>query len=597
MNAKYNFLHINIIFSILIIIIKPNDEIDPNQDIIKFSERQGYNITNSEDIFFNDICQFYSSKEKKDVSLEYRRKYYYYPNGKQLIIDNDYRLQKIFPEIKRDNIFMCFKSNFNISTIYLNIALYFIIPIFIFQILSLIICLTGKYKNASENTPEEFFEYKKRAKRKKFLSLNLGKQFFISAPSSNNINENNYNTETFQSFQEENNNKDCNNSIFNNNKEEEISKNEVNIYNNKILNEEIIEKEEKEEPKKDDLNTTGDLPPNCDEDETKEEKNNKEENIIEKRNINPDEIYTFGGMKIGFINSKDKEENQSHEDKKILKSDLQKAKQTEYVFNKMNNKYIFNVNNNIKSVEPSQSPSDILLTNEELFYSGFSVAILKDKRSFKEMYFDYLSHSQIIFYFMPNFYIYEDYRITMVYYSMKLILYFIIIIFFFNDASAINQIYDNNFSFLDYFLISLLTSIIVNSISQILFMLTNSKRNYIRYIGKMKKSLFGKKRIFRYVINDVIDLINNNLLTKLFILMFFIVILFFISFFFSICFCISYFNTQFIVLKCIIICIFISQIFPFLLVLIPTKLRKSAIQTKNNNLYQFSRAVDSLFLP
>ena len=243
------------------------------------------------------------------------------------------------------------------------------------------------------------------------------------------------------------------------------------------------------------------------------------------------------------------------------------------------------------------SQGDNILTKEELYYSGYSVVMLQDKRSFKDIYFDILSHCQIIFHFLPNFYIYEDSRLRMIYYTFKLFLYFIVITFLFNDISIINQIYDNKLTFFDYFVKSLIATIIVNLISQLLFFLTNSKRTYIRYTNKLTNSIFGKKRIIKYVLKDIIELINYNLFWKILLMFFFSIIIFIVSSYLSICFCIAYYNTQFIVLKCIVISVMISQICPFFLALIPAKLRKKAIDNKSNKLFICSKIIDSYFLP
>ena len=198
---------------------------------------------------------------------------------------------------------------------------------------------------------------------------------------------------------------------------------------------------------------------------------------------------------------------------------------------------------------------------------------------------------------MPNYYIYEDQRITVIYYSIKIYLYLIIIIILLNSTSVINHIYNNDFSFINYFFRCILATCIANIISQYLFILTNSKRVYIKYINKMKNSLYGKNRILKYVKKDLIDLINNNLYFKLLFLFCLNIIIFMITFYLSFCFWIAYYNTQFLVIKCLIICILISQISPFFLALIPAKLRKKAIENNDNKLYILSKLVDSYFLP
>ena len=595
MMKKFSLLKIILKFGLLIITIKSNNTIDPNDKIIRLSENQGYNIRIPQDKFFNDICQSYSSEYKTDVSLEYRRKYYYYPNGKQLIITNNYKIKEVFSEPKRNNIFLCFKYYLDIKYLYKNICLYFIVFTFILQSLILIIFLCGKYKNASEYTPEAYFNYLKNNKNKNIYNM----RNVLNQGSSQNINQNeneNDNTKaTFSKFQEENNNEYLNNNIDNhqNLKEEIKNGSDKVLVKNKFLNRSIeIKNNEENNAKKEELNTTGDFQHNLDEIENDIDI----EQQIHKANINPDEIYTFGGLRLDVDNKEDSNK------KKIISEDSHKEEKTKYVFNKINN--INNTNNNPQinnnnynnNTQVNQMDNNIL-TKEELFYSGYSVVMLEDKRPFKEIYFDILSHCQIIFYFLQNFYIYEDTRLTFLYYTIKLFLYFILIVISLNEISIINQIYDNNFTYSSYFFRSLIITIIVNIISQFLFVFTNTKRMYIRYNNKIKNSLFGKKRIIKYVLKDIVELINYNLFWKILFLFFICIFIFCVSFFLSICFCVAYYNTQFIAIKCIIICVMISQICPFFLVLIPAKLRKKAIETKSNKLFILSQTIDSYFLP
>ena len=598
---KFSLLKIILKLFLLIIAIKSDNITDPNEKIIKLSEEQGYNIRIPEDKFFNDICQYFSSENNTDVSLEYRRKYYYYPNGKQLVITNNYRLNQVFSEPIRNNIYSCFKNYLTINYLYINITLYFIVIIFLFQFSILMLFLCGKYRSVSEKTPEEYINYINKNKKKCLFRKSLLKnKIFINNyifPSSQNIktNENNNTQDGFKTLNEENNNSGLNNDNnsynIDNSKDQNIKNEDRNLKHQKFLSL-TIEKinNEENELKKDDLNTTGDFKHGLDEyeDNKNNEDNNKQYSQNTKNNnFNADEIYTFGGLKLD-VNNKE----ESNEKKKIV-PDIEKAEKTEYVYNKINNikkKPIINYFDNMNQ-------GDNILTKEELYYSGYSVVMLQDKRSFKDIYFDILSHCQIIFHFLPNFYIYEDSRLRMIYYTFKLFLYFIVITFLFNDISIINQIYDNKLTFFDYFVKSLIATIIVNLISQLLFFLTNSKRTYIRYTNKLTNSIFGKKRIIKYVLKDIIELINYNLFWKILLMFFFSIIIFIVSSYLSICFCIAYYNTQFIVLKCIVISVMISQICPFFLALIPAKLRKKAIDNKNNKLFICSKIIDSYFLP
>ena len=594
MKAKYKLLKYYLFLNLLFRIIKPEDELVSNNDIIQKAYDQGYNISDPENIFFNDICQSFSSENRKDVSLEYRRKYYFYPKGEQLIIINDEELNETFSEPERNNIFLCFGYFLKKDCLSL-ISLYYLLPIFSVQILGLFIILCFKYKDASLKTSEKYFEYmkgknKKTLYNKKIINNNKMAQEIV-VNTTDKINETN-NNNTFQTLQEENENN--NDSINNNNNDintkEEIIKDENNEFpKSQYFFSQTIEKTNEEDSKNDELNVTGDFQHYLDENTVEDNEDNKIQNI---KKINKDETYTFGGLKVD-VTSQNKEEDTDKKNIIKTESETKKGENAQYIFSKMNRKNNYKPNYNIKSSQPKE----IIYTKEELFYSKISVAILQDKRTFSELYCDYLSHCQIIFYLLPNYYIYEDKRLTILYYLLKIMLYYITILISFNDISIINKIYDNQFSFLDYFIKCSITIIIVNIISQILFFLTNSKKLYIRYNIKLNSSLIAKKRIIKYVLEDVFGLISQNVFWKLLILFFISIILFVITFFISICFCICYYNTQFLVLKSVIFCIIISQLFPFLLALIPAKIRYEAIKTKNNDLYLISLAVNSLFLP
>jgi hypothetical protein len=342
---KFSLLKIILKLFLLIIAIKSDNITDPNEKIIKLSEEQGYNIRMPEDKFFNDICQYFSSENNTDVSLEYRRKYYYYPNGKQLVITNNYRLNQVFSEPIRNNIYSCFKNYLTINYLYINITLYFIVIIFLFQFSILMLFLCGKYRSVSEKTPEEYINYINKNKKKCLFRKSLLKnKIFINNyifPSSQNIktNENNNTQDGFKTLNEENNNSGLNNDNnsynIDNSKDQNIKNEDRNLKHQKFLSL-TIEKinNEENELKKDDLNTTGDFKHGLDEyeDNKNNEDNNKQYSQNTKNNnFNADEIYTFGGLKLD-VNNKE----ESNEKKKIV-PDIEKAEKTEYVYNKINN--------------------------------------------------------------------------------------------------------------------------------------------------------------------------------------------------------------------------------------------------------------------
>ena len=172
MSTKINFYKLYIYFILLIISMENNEEFDNTNDNI-LKEEKDYNMSDPNDKFFNDICAFYSSKNDKDVSLEYRRSYYYFPHGKRTIISDPNTIKRIFPEPQRNSIFLCFTNIFSSDSIFFIIILYLLVPVFFIQFLLLFIILCGKYKDASKKTQEEYFKYmEKREKIKKYYNLN-----------------------------------------------------------------------------------------------------------------------------------------------------------------------------------------------------------------------------------------------------------------------------------------------------------------------------------------------------------------------------------------------------------------------------------------
>ena len=79
---KITFIKIYILFNLLKGNIFQNSENGlENSPILVIQARKfGYDLTNSNDDFFNSICELFSIN-KKDVTLDYRRKYFFYPKN------------------------------------------------------------------------------------------------------------------------------------------------------------------------------------------------------------------------------------------------------------------------------------------------------------------------------------------------------------------------------------------------------------------------------------------------------------------------------------------------------------------------------------
>ena len=565
--------------NIFIIEVHPEENYEENDKIINYCSEQDYNITNINDKFFSDICSIFYSNTKRDVSLEYRRKYYYYNTDSNLsihILLNETEIEETFPPIKRNNIYSCFKHHFSPMIIVYNISLYIVTTIFIIQIISFVFLFIGDYEVASRNNEERYW---KKFKNKKNKPKKIKEQInVLPTDTEANAIENNRNT-IFHPLTEEP-------------KKDEVPQKDIENCQNYDQNQ--IEFESLNKNKINDIKDSNEP----------EDKNTQQK--LKNTSIKMDDIVTFGYMDVP--KAKLDEIKKIEIDKKS--DDENKEDKANYIFNKMNSKTTIKTNTKEKEVKLDSTP-------DEFFYSKYnSDVLLHDNRSLKQIYFDILSHCQIIFFLMKRFFIYEDTDVILLYYSIKIELYFLFNAIVLNKNSIINELYNHQFSFLDCLKKSFLATIIVNIISQILFYFTNSKKKFIKHINKMKRSsLFGNNKFLKFTLEEIIIILNNNLLEKLIILFILNIFIFMSTFYCLLCFCSTYYYTQFIVLQNIVISILISQISPFILAFIPSILRKKSLErgkskkliekgneqnlidTRKEILYYISQYINSLFLP
>ena len=120
--------------------------------ITRMALKQGYNITNPNDRFFNDICFSFTSEKGKDVSLQYRRKYYYFLNdGKESLDDKD--LKTIFKQPLRNSFYKCLfnKKKIKFTSMYLSLIIF--LPLFFLQQALLAINVFTGYTISLKYTP------------------------------------------------------------------------------------------------------------------------------------------------------------------------------------------------------------------------------------------------------------------------------------------------------------------------------------------------------------------------------------------------------------------------------------------------------------
>ena len=144
------------IFIILIILkISLFQEGITKPNLIEKGKEYGHDLTDPEDNFFHDICLNFRYI-KKDLTLDYRRKYYFFPSN----INNPLNLKLLNQRPIRNNSNDCLLSN-SASGLFSNITFLCFFPIFLIQFLLLSYVLILKLKDSINNTP-----YKKVMKNK-----------------------------------------------------------------------------------------------------------------------------------------------------------------------------------------------------------------------------------------------------------------------------------------------------------------------------------------------------------------------------------------------------------------------------------------------
>ena len=589
-----------------------------NQDVIKMKAyKEGYDLTNPNDNFFLDICLPYSYKGK-DVTLEYRQKYFYFPNNKEK--KNYHFLSPI-----RNNTYSCFQQHFQFKYIYKNMALLVQVPLFIFELIMLIITIYLNPNQIFINTP-----------LKKIDLINRGKCFLYKAdikPKQSNFSkfhgENNSETASNQKIDETINNTDNikeqedNSDVFfnldnnqnmnqnNDDKERRNSQDSKNIINNDDKDN-IDDENNKKEKNKEDKNINGflkedDIENNLNIDDAL---NNGSDDIIKsQQNISKEKSidnYTFGinvNIKTNFNNiEEDKSINSKNSNKNQQKPE-DTLKRVSQIYKRFNNENNFDnklaINNIIHKPDnnPKTAKNDTTYSREEFYYFGYPLAILRDGRNILQMYFDLLNHCQIIFKFcLIPFNIYEDRKLQYLYYSFKINLH-LLFNFVLTTNSEINDIYDEKNNFNYEIKRCLLSCIFTYVIGLFIYNLINIKKTLIKRRNQLINLRITDHRINEEIYRRTTSLCMDYYINKLYILLLFLVLVSTFSIYICFSFCIVYKNTQKYVLKCVILSCLFSQISPFILCIIPSFLRKLSITKKKIRLYYFAKLVESLFLP
>ena len=268
-----------------------------------------------------------------------------------------------------------------------------------------------------------------------------------------------------------------------------------------------------------------------------------------------------------------------------------KGKKKVNIFNSNKNNILFcNIINNFNNKKTIKNDKEIIkrntqLNDQELNSLKYEKALILDKRTYFQYYYSLLKRKHLIlFIFVPT----NDYNlqyIKIILFLLSFSLYFSINGFFFKDET-LHQIYvtSGNANYI-YQISSILYSSIIPSIIKLLLQLLSLTEMSILALKKQKHEReFIKKA-------KTIEKCFRIKFSIFFILSF--LLLFFFWYFIS-CFCGVYKNTQKVLIIDTLISFGLSMVYPFGLYLIPGMLRITALRSNNKDrkcLYQISTLV------
>ena len=575
-----------------------NEESSKLYDNLKES---GYNLFDSSDSFYNDICTTYTSENGTDMTLEDRKKEIYSTSGNITICQTgckfesydkstkkakcncDIQIETIETDMEKidfskediTNSFLmtlknsnflvlkCFKLAFNLKNIFKNKGRTVMSIIFILFIISIL-----------------FYIFKDKNTIVKYINIILTNKIHYEEYAINSESGKLSNSDK---------SKDKDNKKLKKKKKEikETNENEDEKENRKKKKHKHKEMKEKKKSnhKKDEENG----PPKRRKHKEKISNKNSEHIKVNKRgsiistlsnqitkrliksNKNINEIFPIENIKES--KNEEKEDNiinkiDNHNDIYIYRDHSIKKKKRKSC-NNISTDQINNIN--------AKSYND-----QELNTLAYELAIIIDKRTYFQYYWSLLKKKQLILFTILPANDYNLFSLKIALFLLSFSLYFTINGFFFSDETM-HKIHEDNGAFNIIFRIPqiLYSSIISAFINMILKLLSLSENNILEL--KQEKDL--KKATKKSKI------IKNCINIKFII--FFILSIIFLSFFwyFISCFCAVYVNTQMILIKDTLISFSLSMIYPFELNLLPGLFRIPALRAKNKDkklLYKIS---------
>ena len=568
----------------LIINITIPTELD-NQTLLLYQnlENQGYNIFDSEDDFYNDICSPYTSINNTDILLIDRKKDIYSKYANITLCQENCKIESYNDNSKTVSCYCDIQSNdtnmdlnilskFNISNIkdiffnYLNNSNFRVLKCY-----KNAIDLTTIFNNIGRIIMTVIL----------FIFIILFILFLIKGNQ------------------------------------------QLSIYIKQIINSKLINKKERKNTKNN-INQINELKTktnklNLKTKETKIKKKNnikkiKDNNKVRKTISNPiktkniikgnkdrHSLSNFISKKLSLNknkilkNSIKSNSNLFKKDSSLITpsiSSQSKLKKSIKTNSNKNNILVYNIINNYnnkksKSIKKKKTKEKIkpFLNDQELNKLDYNKALILDKRTYMQYYVSLLKRKHLIlFAFLPI----RDYNLQYIKIMLFLIsfsLYFVINGFFFSDETM-HQIYEDC-GLINYLnqIVSILYSSIIPAVINIILKLLSLSENDILSLKQQKDS--------KILLNMAKEIETYMKIKFTFFFIICYILLFFFWYFIS-CFCGVYKNTQILLITDTLISFGISMIYPFGLNLLPGIFRIPALRANKKDkkcLYQFSSLV------
>ena len=559
-------------------------------DLAKHLKEQGYDLFDSYDDFYNDICSAYNSFNNTDVILNDRKNDFYIPNISlceenckyeeffieslkvkcncdiktevksetskvkfypNKIIENFYKIES-YANIK---VVICYEEVFNLDKLKKNYGSYFMIVVgilFIISMFSLFITIDTKIVKIIQKL---FFQYKNM-----IVQLNqIGKE----KNTNNNINKIEKKPNINLKVKTRKNNKTVkrNSYIQLNSKNKKVNKSKISNPKKKPKKNLINKKKKLSKLRKsiNSLNLSNSLKGLNKSFKSKQKK-------YDKKTININGIFIFSNQ---VISSNYNSQTQMNKNKNNY--DDEKNKDTKFI-----KKIIYLI---------PKSKRYKYFSDDELNSLDYEYALQIDFRSYCQFYYCLLKETHLIIF---TFFVRNDYNIFLLKFSLFLIsfsLFFFMNALFFNDDSM-HKIYEDEGKYdilyqIPQVLYSTIFSQIISSLLEILSLSNDQIVSLKEKVNEIEVK-YELKKVRRYI--------------KIKCILFFFVglILIFGFWYYLSAFCAIYYNTQIPLIKDNFMSFFTSMIYPFLLDLLPGIFRIISLRYKIKCQYFTSKIVTKI---